>query len=36
MVHKHGSCNGVAERSYPTSKLRGGGQEELHHVQGKE
>ena len=27
---------GVAKRSYPTSKGRGGGREELPHVQGKE
>ena len=26
----------MAERSYPTSKVRGSGQEELFHVQGKE
>ena len=26
----------VAERSYPTSKVRGGGREEILHVQGKE
>ena len=33
-----GGCNGagVAKRSYPASKVRGGSQEELPHVQGKE
>ena len=26
----------MAKRSYPTSEVRGGGQEELPHIQGKE
>ena len=35
MVHEHGSCDGVAERSYPTSKVRSSGWEELPHVRGQ-
>ena len=30
------SIAGVAQRSFPTSEVRGSGQEELPHVQGKE
>ena len=29
-------CSGTAERSYPASEVRGGGREELPHVQGAE
>ena len=30
------TLTGAAERSYPTSEVRGGGQEELRHIQGQE
>ena len=36
MAHKHSSCDSKAKKSYPTSKVRSSGWEELPHNQGKE